>query len=45
MAVKLEADAACQPCEPAGGYVNRMTSTLERRSVNHGGHDGDAPGP
>ena len=45
MAMKLEADAACQPCEPAGGYVNRMTSTLERRSVNHGGHDGDAPGP
>ena len=44
MAVKLKADAACQPCEPAGGYVNRLPS-LERRSVNHGGHDGDAPGP
>ena len=45
MAVKLKRDAACQPCEPAGGYVNRMTASLERRSVNHGGHDGDAPGP
>jgi hypothetical protein len=46
MAVKLkaDADAECQPCEPAGGYVNRLPS-LERQSVNHGGHDGDAPGP
>ena len=35
MAVKQERDAACQPCEPAGGYVNRMQSR-ERRSVNHG---------
>ena len=38
MAVKLKADAACHPCETAGGYVNRLPS-LERRSVNHGGHD------
>ena len=45
LAVKLERDAACQPCEPAGGHANRMTSSLERQSVNHGGHDGDAPGP
>ena len=42
--LKADADAACQPCEPAGGYVNRLPS-LERQSVNHGGHDGDAPGP